>query len=158
MDIFSFQRACASRSLFRSADAAYRESREGISTMIQLVGHMRTGTWALLLLAASAAAADGDQHFRLVVLHNNDMHARFEQTNAQSGRCAQKHLSTNDCYGGFARVASFVKEVKAKEPNVVFLNAGDTYQGTTWYTVHKWSVVAHFMQMIGLDAMVRFCF
>ena len=143
------------RSLIRSADWV-PEKAERASTAIQLVDLMRAGTWALLLLAASAvAAADNGQHFRLVVLHNNDMHARFEQTNAQSGRCAQKHLSTNDCYGGFARVASYVKEIKAKEPNVIFLNAGDTYQGTTWYTVHKWRVVAHFIQMIGLDAMVR---
>jgi len=114
-------------------------------------------TLVLVLLAAclaAGAAADSGDLFRLVVLHNNDMHARFEQTNGQSGRCAQKHLSTSDCFGGFARVAQVVKDIKAKEPHVLFLNAGDTYQGTTWYTVHKWKVVAHFIQMIGLDAMV----
>jgi hypothetical protein len=65
---------------------------------------MQTTRVALLAAAcfvAASSAAGG--HFRLVVLHNNDMHARFVQTNGQSGRCAQKHQSTDDCYGGFAR-------------------------------------------------------
>ncbi|XP_059472052.1 protein 5NUC-like [Neocloeon triangulifer] len=109
---------------------------------------------SILLVAAVlvfSAAADG--HFKLVVLHNNDMHARFEQTNGQSGRCAQKHLSTKTCFGGFARVAQVVKDVRKAEENVIFLNAGDTYQGTSWYTVHKWRVVAAFLKMIGMDAM-----
>jgi len=37
----------------------------------------------------------------------------------------------------------------------IFLNAGDTFQGTLWYNVYKWEVVAPFIEMLGLDAMVR---
>ncbi|XP_065338966.1 snake venom 5'-nucleotidase-like [Cloeon dipterum] len=110
-------------------------------------------TVAVCLLAAAGSMAAADGHFRLVVLHNNDMHARFEQTNGRSGKCSQKFLSTNYCFGGFARVSQVVKDVRSAEKNVLFLNAGDTYQGTTWYTVHKWRVVAFFVNLIGLDAM-----
>jgi len=40
-----------------------------------------------------------------IILHNNDMHARFEQTSVTSGICSQEDANTNQCYGGFARVA-----------------------------------------------------
>lgn len=40
-----------------------------------------------------------------LVLHNNDMHARFEQTNVNGGKCLKEDADSNKCYGGFARVA-----------------------------------------------------
>lgn len=42
----------------------------------------------------------------LIILHNNDMHARFEQTGVNSNTCAPEDVLTNKCYGGFARVSS----------------------------------------------------
>lgn len=41
----------------------------------------------------------------LIILHNNDMHARFEQTSANSNTCSKEDITNNKCYGGFARVA-----------------------------------------------------
>ena len=35
----------------------------------------------------------------------------------------------------------------------MWLNAGDFYQGTIWYTQFKWEVVAKFNNMLGFDAM-----
>lgn len=46
---------------------------------------------------------DGATEF--IILHNNDMHARFEQTSIDSGKCTPDLANTNKCYGGFARVA-----------------------------------------------------
>lgn len=40
-----------------------------------------------------------------IILHNNDMHARFEQTSVDSGKCTPEMANTDKCYGGFARVA-----------------------------------------------------
>lgn len=40
----------------------------------------------------------------LIILHNNDMHARFEQTSASSNACSKEDITNNRCYGGFARV------------------------------------------------------
>lgn len=40
----------------------------------------------------------------LIILHNNDMHARFEQTAANSNTCSKEDVTNNRCYGGFARV------------------------------------------------------
>lgn len=42
-----------------------------------------------------------------------------------------------------------------ERPNAIFLNAGDHYQGTLWYTVYRWNVTATFMNMLPHDAMVK---
>lgn len=48
-----------------------------------------------------AEAAGG---FELIILHNNDMHARFQETDAMSKMCSKEDIMLNKCYGGFARV------------------------------------------------------
>lgn len=42
----------------------------------------------------------------LILLHNNDMHARFEQTGIHSNECKPEDSLNNQCFGGFARVAT----------------------------------------------------
>ena len=42
-----------------------------------------------------------------------------------------------------------------ERPNPIFLNAGDHYQGTLWYNVHRWNVTATFMNMLPHDVMVK---
>lgn len=44
-------------------------------------------------------------NFELLILHNNDMHARFEQTSQLSGACTTADRAAGKCYGGFPRVA-----------------------------------------------------
>ena len=47
-----------------------------------------------------------DEEFTLTILHINDFHARFEQTNIYSGRCSEENANDNKCYGGIARYAN----------------------------------------------------
>jgi 2',3'-cyclic-nucleotide 2'-phosphodiesterase (5'-nucleotidase family) len=98
------------------------------------LSHLTTA--ALLLLAAHTSSAPSqqltDEHFKLIILHNNDMHARFEQTNAASARCTDEDNANDRCYGGFARVAHVVRDYRRRAdageiPRVLYLNAGDTY-------------------------------
>lgn len=89
------------------------------------------------------------------------MHARFEQTNAASGRCKEEDEQNNHCYGGFARVAHEVRKYKKKAedgeiPPVLYLNAGDTYTGTPWFTIFKDNITAAFLNILKPDAMVIF--
>lgn len=57
--------------------------------------------------------------------------------------------------GGIARISTAVNRLLKERPNAIFLNAGDHYQGTLWYTVHRWNVTATFMNMLPHDAMVK---
>ena len=48
---------------------------------------------------------------------------------------------------------SKVKEIRGQNSNVLFLNGGDHYQGSIWYTLLKWKVVAKFVKLMKHNAM-----
>lgn len=47
-----------------------------------------------------------------------------------------------------------IKELQAKRENPIFLNAGDNFQGTLWYTFGRWNVTSQFLNMLKADAIV----
>ena len=109
-----------------------------------------------ILLSTLAIALAFDLH----LLHTNDMHARFEQTSRESGKCSDKEVKEHKCYGGFARISTIVKKERAKAqegkaPPVLFLNAGDNYQGSTLFTKYGWNITARFVNLLEFDALVR---
>ena len=102
-----------------------------------------------------------DDNFQLIILHNNDMHARFEQTGALSNKCIKEDADNNKCYGWFARVAHEVREYRKRAedgeiPSVLYLNAGDTYTGTPWFALFKDKIASDFLKILKPDAIVSF--
>lgn len=91
-----------------------------------------------------------DRAYRLLVLHTNDMHSHFDQMNANGGEdCSQA------CYGGFARVKTAVDRERAQAADrTLFLNAGDSFQGTPFFTYLGWPIVARMVDRLGIDVMV----
>lgn len=67
-----------------------------------------------------------------------------------STACIPSDSKEGKCYGGFARIATLVRRAKS-ETTTIFLNAGDTYQGTAWYNVYKWRAVAVFLNLLKPD-------
>jgi len=63
-----------------------------------------------------------------------------------------------ECIGGYARVVTVVKDLLKKHndenTNPIYLNAGDNFQGTLWYTMLRWNVTSHFLNMLPADAIV----
>ena len=92
------------------------------------------------------------QDFNLTILHTNDVHARFEETDALGGPC------TSNCFGGVARRQTIVKEIRQSHRNVLFLDGGDQFQGTLWFTYYRGNATKFFMQKLGYDIMVLFLF
>ncbi|XP_015125991.1 protein 5NUC [Diachasma alloeum] len=80
------------------------------------------------------------------------MHSRFEETSARSTSCSGKDKKAGKCYGGFARLATLIRQARASSIPTLFLNAGDTYQGTVWCTVHRWKIVTKFLNLLAPDA------
>lgn len=103
-------------------------------------------------------SSDKEPAVEFIVLHNNDMHARFEQTSQYSTACHPAEAINNKCYGGFARVSALVKKYRQAAdnggPKTLYLNAGDTYTGTPWFTVYKDRIVSAFLNALKPDAMV----
>ncbi|ESP03128.1 hypothetical protein LOTGIDRAFT_82528, partial [Lottia gigantea] len=89
----------------------------------------------------------------LTILHTNDVHARFEQTNKYSSACSEQNQLAEKCYGGYARLIGKVKDIKMKYPNSIVLDGGDQFQGTTWFYKYGGNVTAYFMNLLGYDAM-----
>lgn len=90
--------------------------------------------------------------FELTLLHTNDNHARIEETSGDSGKCSDR----GPCFAGVARRFTKVSEIRKKEKNVLFLDAGDQFQGTIWFNYYKGAEAAHFMNKLGYDAMVKY--
>lgn len=106
--------------------------------------------WCVRFLLAGTLLARGADAFRLVILHTNDMHARLEEVAVKTGPCS----NGGPCYGGFSRIAAAVKELKSREPDsTIFLNAGDSFQGTPYYYVFKWRIMAEVIDRLGIDVM-----
>lgn len=56
-------------------------------------------------------------------------------------------------------LVSRVKEARkaaasGEGPPVLYLNAGDTYTGTAWFTIYKWKIAAEFLNALKPDAVV----
>lgn len=47
-----------------------------------------------------------------------------------------------------------VNQLMKEQPNSIFLNAGDSFQGTLWYNLYGWNVTQHFLNMFPTDAYV----
>ncbi|KAG7224196.1 hypothetical protein INR49_019931 [Caranx melampygus] len=87
--------------------------------------------------------------FEVTLLHTNDNHARIEETSEDSGKCRPGR----PCFAGVARRFTKVSEIRKNEENVLFLDAGDQFQGTVWFNYYKGAEAAHFMNKLGYDVM-----
>jgi 5'-nucleotidase/UDP-sugar diphosphatase len=108
---------------------------------------------ACVALSAGLAQAD----YTLHVIHINDLHSRIEHINAFDSTCSAEDAAENKCFGGVARVATKINELRdgltAAGENVIVLDAGDQFQGSLFYTTYKGAAEAEFMEKIGFDAM-----
>lgn len=95
-----------------------------------------------------------DVHFLL--LHTNNMNSQFRPVNDFIGYCDND--TSTSCYGGFARL-KFATDYKRQEAalkgrQTLYFNAGNTYEGTPYFTFYEWKIVSEMVSMLGLDVMV----
>jgi 5'-nucleotidase len=92
---------------------------------------------------APLKALAGDE-VRLVVLHTNDTHSRIDPFPLDGGR--------NEGMGGIARRATLIKQIRARESNVLLLDSGDIFQGTPYFNFFGGEVEFKAMSAMGYDA------
>ncbi|XP_072021390.1 5'-nucleotidase-like [Amphiura filiformis] len=101
----------------------------------------------------------GFGEYDLTILHTNDVHDRMEQLDSGGGSCSVEEAENGECYGGFARLSTMVKhirkyngkDIRKDSGNVLFLDAGDQFQGTNWFVHYKGAATSYFMNKIGYD-------
>ncbi|XP_031636271.1 apyrase-like isoform X2 [Contarinia nasturtii] len=86
--------------------------------------------------------------FPVTIVHINDFHARFEETNEMATTCKDVEI----CIGGYARAVKMIRALLENAVNPIYLNAGDNFQGTLWYALGRWNVTAQFLNMLPADA------
>ncbi|XP_075214169.1 protein 5NUC-like isoform X2 [Lycorma delicatula] len=94
-----------------------------------------------------------NSEFGLLILHTNDMHSRILETTSSSSPFCKAEI----CYGGFARlklVSERIRKMYEKRNwSVLFLNAGDNFQGSPFYNIHKWRTLSDLIPDLGFDVM-----
>ncbi|CAN8028955.1 unnamed protein product, partial [Ixodes persulcatus] len=89
--------------------------------------------------------------FTLTILHTNDVHSHIQETTKYGGVCSEMDKNASKCVGGVARIVTKVKELKAKHRGALFMNGGDFYQGTPYYTILKYHMVSTIMRAMKYD-------
>lgn len=126
--------------------------------MPYLSHHVATVCTALLFLALSLAqggcsparhASPAEGALSLTILHTNDTHSHIAGINKYGNAC----FDDTDCRGGLARIATAIRTAKSQNDNVIALDAGDQFQGTLFYSVNKWPMLAELDQHMPYDAM-----
>lgn len=77
----------------------------------------------------------------LTIVHVNDVHGRLMEDDYEGAI-------------GYAKMKTKVDELRAKDPNLLFLNAGDSFHGTTLVNVSRGEAMVRAMNLMDFDAMV----
>lgn len=97
----------------------------------------------LCLLTPSESAEDGKQ---LVILQTSDTHSRIEPISKDA---ADKYAGM----GGTVRRATFLKEARKQNPDLLLFDCGDISQGTPYYNLFQGEVEIKMMNQMKYDAM-----
>lgn len=93
---------------------------------------------------------DANGNYNISIYHLNDVHAHLDQFLSSGTDCTDP---TRGCYGGYARVKSVIDKDRPTKEDSLFLNAGDEFQGTLFYTFYGGEKIAETLNQLGFDAM-----
>ena len=78
-------------------------------------------SFALVFCAFTASRAD----YTITLIHTNDLHAHVEPVKVKGQEL-----------GGYARLATLIKNIKQTSEHPLLVNGGDTFQGTLYFNVY----------------------
>ncbi len=89
------------------------------------------------------------ENFTLSIIHINDTHSHLD---SETYSLSFDGVTTYTEIGGYPRVVSKIKELQDSKINTLTLNAGDTFQGTLYYSLFKGKADSDMLNMITWDA------
>ena len=90
--------------------------------------------------------ASAKKNKQLVILHTNDTHSQILPVNTQLPDTMKAGR------GGFLRRIAMLKEERKKNPNLLYFDSGDFFQGSAFFTLFKGEVEVGLMNQMGIDA------
>jgi 5'-nucleotidase len=94
-----------------------------------------------LVSASSGISINND----ITILYTNDTHSRLDPFPMNAKEFAG--------LGGIARRSSLINQIRSTQKNVLLLDAGDVFQGTSWFDVYGGEVDFKLMSEMNYDAM-----
>jgi len=96
----------------------------------------------LLFLISSSINGDTKE---ITILYTNDLHSHLVPHK-------ESWMSEDRLVGGFANIATLVKQEKAANPNAIYIDSGDYFSGPYVSTLTEGAAVIGSMNFLGLDA------
>ncbi|KAM0429686.1 hypothetical protein ACHAPT_006292 [Fusarium lateritium] len=93
---------------------------------------------------------DDDGNYNMSFFHVNDIHAHLDQFASSGTDCVDPKKG---CYGGYARIKHTVDGLRKEYPDNLWLNAGDEFQGTLFYSFYGPEKIAETLNDLEFDAM-----
>nr|XP_017036139.1 apyrase isoform X1 [Drosophila kikkawai] len=117
-------------------------------SMMMMISPLVAILLATMMGPVEAADKEG---FPVAIIHINDLHARFEATDTSGGTCDDGET----CIGGYPRTVTTVRRLLQDQAdlNPIYINAGDSFQGTLWYNIGRWNVTQQLLNLLPADAM-----
>lgn len=78
------------------------------------------------------------------------MHAHLDEFSSSGTDCTRPERG---CFGGYARVKTVIQEQRPKYNDSLWLNVGDEFQGTLFYSFYKGEKIAQALNDLKFDAM-----
>jgi 5'-nucleotidase len=142
-------RRCAG---FRPASLPAENRHQGTPDGIERIGPLARVA-ALISAGLGGCAGFGDvppsRPITLTLLHTNDTHSHLEPF-PRDDELSAGHQGPQQ--GGIARRKALIDAIRAREPNVLLVDAGDSFQGTIFYNAWKGSAEIMALNALGYDA------
>ncbi|MBS4039794.1 MAG: metallophosphatase [Flavobacteriales bacterium] len=96
------------------------------------------------LAATNPIELFAENETKITILHTNDVHSHIEPFPSDHPRNANM--------GGVAKRAKLIQQIKAENPNVLLLDAGDSFQGTPYFNYFEGELEWKLMSQMGYHA------
>lgn len=89
-------------------------------------------------------------HVTTAFFHINDVHAHLDEFSSSGTDCTRPERG---CFGGYSRVKTVIEEQRPKYNDSLWLNVGDEFQGTLFYSFYGGEKIAQTLNDLEFDAM-----
>ena len=91
---------------------------------------------------------DEEGNYNISFYHINDVHAHLDEYSSSGTDCTNP---SRGCYGGYARVKTVIDETRPLHNDSLFLNVGDEFQGTLFFSYYGGEKIAETLNQLGFD-------
>ncbi|KAF2825405.1 Metallo-dependent phosphatase [Ophiobolus disseminans] len=93
---------------------------------------------------------DAQGNYNISFFHVNDVHAHLDEFSSSGTDCTRPERG---CFGGYSRIKTVIEEQRPNYNDSLWLNVGDEFQGTLFYSFYGGEKIAETLNQMEFDAM-----